>query len=215
MKNMRILVFAAHPDDEVLGVGGTIAKNIKKGDEVNIIVFSYGEGSDPLLDPEYLTQKRIKESRRAAKLLGCYNIFFLGISDLKFLKGLEEPSTRKKVEDLLISFKPDRIFVHEPDDIHPAHRAVANFIKQLVGELKLKSQIFTYSISSIFKLAQHDQPRLYVNIDDVIELKKKALSLFKTQKKWLSIYYTPLILLKNWLSGPKIGCRYAEVFYKW
>ena len=62
---MTTLVFAAHPDDEVLGAGGTIAKLSREGEDIISVIFSYGEGSDPLKEPESLIQERVKESKRS------------------------------------------------------------------------------------------------------------------------------------------------------
>jgi len=211
---MTEIVFVAHPDDEVLGCGGTIAKHVKEGKKVIIVIFSHGEGSEPLTDPKILTEKRVKESRRASALLGCKELIFLGLSDLKFIKEIEEPTTLKKIEDILKKYKPKAIFTHILDDPHPAHRAVANLIKKLVDELKLKTQIFTFTIALPFRFALRRQPRLYVDITETFKLKEKALKMFKSQKKWL-LYYSLISLLKNWFAGFKAGCKYAEVFYKW
>ena len=56
---MVIMVFAAHPDDEVIGAGGTIAKYAREGRQVVSVIFSYGEGSDPASEPENIIQKRV------------------------------------------------------------------------------------------------------------------------------------------------------------
>ena len=55
---MTILVFAAHPDDEVLGCGGTIAKCSREGRKVVTVIFSHGEGSDPLKDQKIVSNKK-------------------------------------------------------------------------------------------------------------------------------------------------------------
>jgi len=212
---MTTLVFVAHPDDEVLGCGGTIAKLSKEGEKVIVVIFSHGEGSDPLIDPAILTEKRIKESKRAASVLGVRDIIFLGLSDLKFKKEIKELSTTKKVLDILRKYRPKTIFTHTADDPHPAHRAIANLIRSLTEELKLKTNIYTFMISSPFRLLNRESPRLYIDVSKTHRLKEKALSMFKSQRKWVSIYYAPLIWLRDWFAGFKAGCKFAEVFYKW
>lgn len=212
---MTILVFATHPDDEVIGCGGTIAKFVKEKRKVVIVIFSHGEGSDPLMDPVIVTRRRIKESKRAANILGVKDIIFLGLSDLKFKYDIKEPLTIKKVKDILIKYKPEVILTHTIDDPHPSHRAVSNLIKTLTKELKLKTNMYTFTISAPFKFVQRKNPRLYIDISDTFKIKEKALRIFKSQKKWISIYFIPLIRLKNWFAGFKAGCKYAEMFYKW
>lgn len=178
------------------------------------VIFSHGEGSDPLLDPALVTERRIKESRRAAHVLGCENIIFLGLSDLKFKKQMKEPSTIRKIKDILQKYKPNTILTHAIDDPHSAHRAVAKLIKKLSGELKPKPNIYTFTISAPFRLFQREKPRLYIDISKTFKLKEKALKMFKSQRTWF-LYYKPLIMLQNWFAGFKAGCKYAEVFYKW
>lgn len=211
---MTVLVFAAHPDDEVLGCGGTLAKYTRKGRRIVVIIFSHGEGSDPIKDPKIVTERRIKESRRAASVLGINEILFLGLSESNFVKHLSKPDAITKVKDILRKYKPGVIFTHTIDDPHPAHRAVTSLVKKLSEKIKPKPQIYTYAISSPFRLFQRELPRLYIDISKTMKLKEKALRMFKSQRTWL-IYYRTLILLKNWLAGFKSGCKYAEVFYKW
>jgi LmbE family N-acetylglucosaminyl deacetylase len=209
------LVFVAHPDDEALGAGGTIAEYARDGKSIYSIIFSYGEGSDPLLDPEYITKKRIAESKRAANILGNRQAIFLGLRDLKFIEDIKKPIVRHKVRELLKKHKPKRIFTHTIDDAHPAHRAVASLVYKEIKKLGLKTSIYTFNISNPLRLKHRDKPRLYIDISKTFETKKRAIDAFKTQRKYLITYYAPLIYMQNWLAGLKIGCNAAEVFHKW
>ena len=213
---MTILVFVAHPDDEIIGAGATIAKYTQKGKEVISIIFSYGEGSDPLMKPSLLTSSRIAESKRAGRILGCTNIVFLGLSDLKFIEGLGKPFVGTKVKHLLEEYNPEIIFTHCPDDPHPHHRAVANFVKEIVDTLHIKTKIYTFTISSPIRILHRGRAKLYIDVSSSFDLKKKAIKTFKSQwRSWLAWYYYPLAIIKARIAGLKAGCRYAEVFYKW
>jgi LmbE family N-acetylglucosaminyl deacetylase len=77
-KNNSILVIAAHPDDEVLGCGGTIAKYTKDKIEVNILFISDGESSRKLSKKKksFKINKRKKNAIAAAKILGANKPFF-------------------------------------------------------------------------------------------------------------------------------------------
>lgn len=212
---MTILVFAAHPDDEVIGAGGTIAKLASQGEQVVSVIFSYGEGSDPTKEPEGLIQERVKESKKAGNILGTKEVIFLGLSDIKFTSDIAQPSTKKKVADILQRYKPDKIYTHNQDDLHPAHRETGKLVKQVLGELKLRADVQAFTISVPIKFVRRDSPRVYVDITKTFPLKLKALQAFRTQKHLLSFYFIPMVRLRAWLDGFKTRTRHAEQFSKW
>jgi len=212
---MAILIFAAHPDDEVLGAGGTIAKYAQAGEHIVSVIFSYGEGSDPTKEPVSLVEERVMESRKAAKLLGIKEVIFLGLSDLKFSDQVGQPATKKKLHDILQKYAPKKIFTHSPDDPHPAHRGVAKLVKEILAQAKIRTEIFSFTISMPIKFTKRDAPRIYVDITKTFPEKLKALKLFKTQKHMLLFYFLPLARAQAWLAGFKARCKYAEIFYKW
>jgi LmbE family N-acetylglucosaminyl deacetylase len=126
---MTVLVCVAHPDDEAIGVGGTIAKYAKEGEKVISIIFSLGEGSNPLLDPDYLTKRRQIESKKVGKLLGVKEVLFMGLSDIGFLKDISSEDVRNKFKIYLKKYKPELIFTHCLDDPHPHHRVISQLVK--------------------------------------------------------------------------------------
>ena len=208
-----ILIFAAHPDDEVLGCGGTIAKFSQKREKVVSVVFSYGEKSNPLLDPKFLTDKRKKESEKACKILGTNEILFLGVEDKPFSNGIGK-DLDDELKKIIKKYKPEVIFTHCIDDPHPLHRAVARKVKQLVNKLNVNAQVYTFETGGLFRFVHRNQPKLYIDISDVIEQKKQALAQFDVIHEGL-FYYRTLVLLKNRIAGMKIKKKYAEVFYSW
>ncbi len=212
---MTILVFAAHPDDEVIGAGGTIAKYAKEGKQIISIVFSYGEGSDPTKEPESLIRERVKESKKAGDIIGTKEVIFLGLSDINFKKDVAQPSTKKKVMDILQRYKPDKIYTHSQDDLHPAHRETGKLVKQVLDELKLRAEVYAFTVSVPIKFVKRDMPRAYTDITKTFPLKLRALQAFKTQKHLLSFYFIPLVRLRAWLDGFKTRTKYAEQFSKW
>ena len=212
---MVIMVFAAHPDDEVIGAGGTIAKYAREGRQVVSVIFSYGEGSDPASEPENIIQKRVNESKKSAKILGIKETIFLGLSDMKFSKDVAQPSTKKKLSDILQRYKPKMIFTHSADDLHPAHKGVGRVVKEVLDELKLNPKIYAFTVSVPIKFKKRDMPRIYIDVSETFQLKINALKAFKSQKELLSFYFIPLQYFRAWFDGFKARCKYAEVFYKW
>jgi len=209
---MTILFCAAHPDDGVLGAGGTIAKLAKEGKKVVVVVFSYGEGSDPLKDPQIITMQRIKEAKRAFDILGIRDTIFLSLSDSKFVNEIKEPSTAKKFDDIFAKYNPEQIYVHSIDDPHSAHSSVSAFVRDYVNKLQKKPDLFEFLVTVPVKFAYRERPRFYIDISETITVKKRALEMFKSQA--LIPLYVVFGRISNWLSGFKSKTHYAEVFYK-
>jgi len=210
---MTILFCTAHPDDGVLGAGGTIAKLVKEGKKVVVVVFSYGEGSDPLKDPEFATIQRIKEAKRAFDVLGVRDTIFLSLSDFKFIDEIKEPSTTKKFEDIFSRYNPTQIYAHSIDDPNSAHSAVSAFVRDYLNKLQQKPDLFEFLVTIPIKFAYRERPRFYIDISEIISVKKRALEIFKSQQPLLA-FNSAITRISNWLSGFKSKVHYAEVFYK-
>ncbi|MFA6548416.1 MAG: PIG-L family deacetylase [Candidatus Margulisiibacteriota bacterium] len=129
----KILVIVAHPDDEVLGCGGTIAKHISAGEELNVMVLADGVTSryyEPKvsLDKEGKKYKRLIDIRldefyTAAALLGvkksqCY---YLGLPDQR-LDAFPLLDVVKKIEALAEKLVPEVIYTHHWGDLNKDHR---------------------------------------------------------------------------------------------
>ncbi|MBI2040507.1 MAG: PIG-L family deacetylase [DPANN group archaeon] len=211
---MTILIFAAHPDDIAIGLGGTVAKYARQGKHIVSVIFSYGEGADPIKDSTTLIKQHTAEAKKASKILGIKETIFLGLSDLAFERDSKEPSTEKKITDIFERYKPELTFIHKNDDMHSAHKVVAEKINIISSKINFKTTFYAYYIFPPIKPGRRNQPKLYIDISDTFQLKKSAMSLFKTQKLFFSFYQIPTTLLQNWLSGFKARCKYAEIFYK-
>ena len=93
-KNMTILILAAHPDDEILGVGGTAAKYAKDKEKIITAVFSLGELTPMWIKPEIIKATRKKESEKAQKIIGISKAYFLDLKDGRIGKETK----KKKVQ---------------------------------------------------------------------------------------------------------------------
>mgnify|MGYP001568779352 FL=1 len=134
---MNILVLAAHPDDEVLGMGGTIKKFTKIGFKVKIIIFAtgisarrssnYKNTEDYDVDEKTILKmnKQIDslkiDARSASKILGVSDIEFLDFPDneMDLVSNLE---ITKSIEKIIKKFKPDQVFTHSGYDVNIDHR---------------------------------------------------------------------------------------------
>ena len=120
----NILVIAAHPDDEVLGCGGTILKATKKKNIANCLILGEGITSRyekrSAANPKEL-QALKKNSLKAGKLIGFKNIFFGNFPDNRF-DGVELLEIVKFIESYLKKLKPTVIYTHFENDLNIDHR---------------------------------------------------------------------------------------------
>src|SRR5258708_2285033 len=131
MKTKKVLVFAPHPDDDVIGCGGTIIQHVQNGDEVWIVYITYGEAGSLKIAPEELAKLRITEATAAATVLGVPkdHLQFLGWPD-----GYLEynPTTLKKMTSLIRKCQPDTVYLHHEKDLHVDHRVTFRLVTEAV-----------------------------------------------------------------------------------
>ena len=120
-----VLIVAAHPDDEVLGCGGTIAKLTKEKNIVNVLFISNGE--DPRDINKKIIKKKIKKRKDAAelaaKILGATSNNFMDLSDNK-LDTYPLLKIVKIIEKYIKKFKADTIYTHFNNDLNIDHQIV-------------------------------------------------------------------------------------------
>jgi LmbE family N-acetylglucosaminyl deacetylase len=185
---MNVLVIAPHPDDEVLGCGGTIAKHSACGDEVFVCIVT--KGCAPLFSEEIVAEVR-DECRRADRLLGVKSTLFLD-----FPAAMLENVPRYQLNDAMISLiksiQPDIVYIPHRGDMQLDHKLIAD---ALMVALRPKyehrvSKIYAYETMSE---TGWDAPTVtnefiansYSDISPYLKQKLDAMSLFTTQ---LSVY---------------------------
>ncbi len=135
-----IAVIAAHPDDEVLGCGGTIARHAAFGDRVHILILAEGATSR---DPAPASADRDKElaalrlaARDAAGILGAALVEFGGLADNR-MDGVELLDVVKIVESFVSEIRPRVVYTHHAGDMNIDHlvtqRAVSTALRPLPG----------------------------------------------------------------------------------
>lgn len=135
LQNRRMLCVFAHPDDECLGPGGTIARYASAGTDVFILMFTRGEagsiGISRELDPEELARRRLIELERSCEALGVREHRVLGVPD----KGVAHFDRRRGVSEILADirrYRPQIVmtFHHRGVSGHPDHIAVASLLEE-------------------------------------------------------------------------------------
>ena len=208
---MKVLFFVAHPDDEVLGCGGTIALYNSKGYDTKVIIFTNGENSNLIKNSEKLSKLRQKESIKALNILGTNDVEFLNLPDNTLKKELTNEKLIEKLKLKIKTYNPEIVFTHSDDDYHPAHRNIGKLIKKIINK---KIRIYTFYIGIPFKATKKNNPKLIIDISNFKNLKKTALKEYKSQKFNFN-YFRNLSELKDFVYGLYNNKRNVEVFYKW
>jgi LmbE family N-acetylglucosaminyl deacetylase len=174
----RVLIVVAHPDDEVLGCGGTIAKLVKKGWECYTLFLGEGITSrDPFRDPEKRKNelKQLREqATKANKILGVKEVFFENFPDNRF-DGVELLDIVKRIEGYIDEIKPRLIFTHWEGDLNQDHRLVAEAVKiatRPVPNCSVKA-VYTCEVlsSSEWNFSKVFTPNVYVDISETLKVK--------------------------------------------
>lgn len=211
----RILVFSAHPDDEILGVGGTIAKLSNLGKEVFVVTFAIGETSYSSIEmKEKIRELRLKEAEECNKVLGIKERIIL----YKPNQGItNDRETYQECVKIIRKYKPDVIFTHYKEDKHRDHRAVweitdearwkaAENVLADFGEPWYTQELYYYEVIELFTY-----PSLLIDITDTLD---KKVSAMKTQSSQFPVlpgiieYIEALAKVRGYLRGTK----YAEAF---
>ncbi len=205
-----ILVFCAHSDDQIIGPGGTLAKYAQKNYKIKTFIFSQGVLANPWLKESYIGNLRIKEAEKADKIIGGYGVEFFNLEEGKFNRKKEK--TIKTIKTIILKETPEKIFTHSINDPHPDHRAVQKQVLNAYDELKVKSEVYSFRIWNLVNI-KRNFPKFVVDISKTFEIKKKALSCFKSQKiSLLGLLWN--VYLLSFLNGITNKGIMAEVFYR-
>jgi N-acetylglucosamine malate deacetylase 1 len=212
-----IILFCAHPDDETIGSGGTLAKYVREGKHVITVIFTDGESSHPWKKKYIVTQSRRQEAVRATKILGVHKVIHLKLHDGILIKDIKDPQVEQTIYQILLEYKPEKIFTHSKDDgLYPDHIAVhkvtMNAIERYMEDEKEKPEVYSFNIWT-FHFRNTNTPKLFVDITQTFELKKEALRCFKSQYLAL-LQLWPTIYFKAIINGLRKNVKYAEVFYR-
>jgi LmbE family N-acetylglucosaminyl deacetylase len=213
-KQETVLFFCAHNDDQIVGAGGTIAKYNKDGKKIITVIFSFGETSLPHMLEKESRKTRVIESKRAAKILGESEVYYLGLKEGNFKSEIEDKDIYTKIKNIIKRVKPSKIFTHSRDDPHPDHRAVNSFTLELIEKIRYKGEVYSFNVWNLFiNFKKREMPKMVVDITDTFKLKVEAFRKHKSQ--WPSILTLMWnVYLQAILNGFNNNIKYAEVFYK-
>lgn len=213
---MKVLVIAAHMDDETLGMGGTIAKHVERGDDVRVcIVCQRAYGHEFLADQ---IEAERKSTLRAAEVLGYGTPTFLDLRDELLDERLLDVIV--PIEACVGQVQPDVVYTNHRGDANQDHRAV--FEASLVACRSIASpkvpRVLTYEVPSSTDQAPPFpeyafQPNFYVDIAAFLERKLTALQAYTRELREFphprSVKGLEVLAMKR---GMEVGFAAAEAF---
>lgn len=218
MKN--ILIIAAHPDDEILGCGATIAKLSREGYIVSTLILGEGITSRDISRNSKLREKEILDLKNqikdSNKLIGVTNVITFDFPDNRF-DSINLLDIVKVIEDTIEKTKPEIIFTHYEKDLNIDHqityKAVITATRPIYGSIVKSIYSFEILSSTEWGFPLSFYPDTFFDVETTISLKKEAMKLYKSE---LREYPHPRsidgIELNSKYWGMRVGLKYVEAF---
>lgn len=217
----RILVIVAHPDDEVLGMGGTIAKLSSQGKKVHLLIVTDGstcqyQGSENL---EEVLQSKQKETDEAARILGIQSVTYGMLPDMR-LDTIPHVAVNKVIENAIESIRPDTVFTHFWGDVNLDHQCVYRSTMVAVRPVATQcvKEVYCYNVPSSTEWSPAIAPTVfmpnyYVDISEHSAVKYSAMEAYTTELREYPHPRSIAYLKKDdELTGLKVGIGCAEAF---
>ena len=216
----KILIAAAHPDDEILGCGGTAARLVREGNKVYTLILGEGITSR---DETRQREKReaeiaqLKQSiREANRVIGVNEVFSYDFPDNRF-DSVPLLDIIKVIEQLKEKVDPDMVFTHFEQDLNIDHRityqAVLTATRPIAGQAVKEVYSFEVLSSTEWNYPLRFSPDCFFDISGTMDLKLTAMDKYSAE---LRGYPHPRSITgvrlnaEQW--GMKIGTMYAEAF---
>lgn len=199
LKGVKCLCLSPHPDDETIGMGGTLALF---GENFDVILLTDGRKGIKDKTPEEVIKTRQEEFKNSLALAKVQNCSFMNVEDKKLMSNIDSIKS--------INFEQyDYIFIPNIIDQHPDHKAVSFLLREAINsgaKFKPDVKICMYEVWSALGLVN-----AYIDISDVIELKKSMINCFESQTSQKDYVHHAIGL--NQYRGMFKDKKYAEAFF--
>jgi LmbE family N-acetylglucosaminyl deacetylase len=212
-----VLIVAAHPDDEVIGIGGTAARHAAAGDAVHIVILGEGLASRNGSKTE---KGALREAgRRAAAAIGAEPPIFAGLPDNR-LDSLDLLDIVRHIEEAVEAVKPATVYTHHGNDLNVDHSLVHRATLTACRPLPQSSvrSIYTFETASSTEWGSPDLgaafvPARFVDISATLATKRKALEAYAAEMRPFPHPRSieAIEALARW-RGASVGLDAAEAF---
>jgi len=217
----KVLVVAAHPDDELLGLGGTIRKLVNEGIEAHAVIMAEGitSRSDTRSDADKNALVELQRDAKAASLeVGYSSIEFCGLPDNR-MDEMDLLDIIKIVSKYVDKYQPDTIFTHHHGDLNIDHRLTCEAVLTAcrpVGEYSVK-RIYTFETPSStewnYNYSEPFCPNVFFDVTDTLEAKVRGMACYRSES---TVYPHPrspeALRALGKYRGSNVGCELAEGF---
>lgn len=218
-----VLIVAAHPDDEVLGCGGTMARLVREGNNVYTLILGEGITSRDEKRDRGKRESEInglkKHIDKANKILSVKKYFTFDFPDNRF-DTISLLDIVKSIEKIKSDLKPDIIFTHHHGDLNIDHqitfKAVMTAFRPIKGEIA--REIYSFEVPSSTEWnapspTNYFVPNYFVDISKTLETKLKAMKEYKSEIRDFphprSLAAIEIIAKRR---GIQVGLKSAEAF---
>jgi LmbE family N-acetylglucosaminyl deacetylase len=181
---VNVAVVAAHPDDEILGPGGTLAHHVNRGDAVHAVVLAEGASSRYGAGME---DELRKAGQRAAQEIGYESIRFEALPDQR-LDALPLIEITQRLEAILEELDPEVLYTHFPGDVNADHGIVARAVWTACRPYRLprlcRVAAFETPSSTEWAWPMSDgmfKPNLFVDVTATIDVKVAAVECYESE----------------------------------
>lgn len=211
----KILVVCAHPDDETLGLGGTLVLHKNKKDKIFVLFLSEGESARGKSNKKIVVRKN--HAKKACAILGVQKIKFLDYPDQK-LDSIPLVELTKKIENVISEWKPDIVYTHYWGDINQDHRQTFEATSIAVRPLPKSSivEFICFETPSSTEWGMKSDvfnPNYFVNIESTLKKKLQALKEYKNEIR-VKPHPRSIESTKNRATywGNSVGLNFVEAF---
>ncbi len=217
----KILVVAAHPDDELLGLGGTVRRFADEGKDVHALILVEGitsrANSREKADKTEITKLR-EDANKASEIIGYKSIEFHDFPDNR-LDSVDLLDVIKVISVYVDKYHPDTIFTHHHGDLNIDHRRICEAVLTAcrpVGNYCVK-RIYAFETPSStewnYSYSEPFIPNVYFDVSNTIEAKIKGMECYRSERV---AYPHPRsgesLLALGKLRGSNVGFKMAEAF---
>lgn len=218
---MRVLAIGCHPDDMEICCSGTLAKCVRRGDTVIACHVANGDKGHVVVMPKELADIRRQEAIGAGALAGI-EVLSCEVPDL--MVDSHDLQQRDAVVDVIRYAKPDFIITMAPNDYMKDHNETSLLVFDATFAATVPHYVTKYpaidQLAPIYYMdavnGLGDQPTIYVDISDTIDLKMEMLRKHESQVKWLMdhdhVDFVERTKAINRFRGIQCGVEYAEGF---
>lgn len=216
---MKILVIAAHFDDEVYGCGGTISKFVREGHKVHVCILTDSCSSQYTNRANEMIAQKKEESQIVNNIFGIEKTHTFDFPDMQ-LDTIPHVELNRAIEQCIKDIKPTIVYTHHGGDVNKDHRLVFESTMVAVRPTEGSSVkcVLCYEVPSSTEWAPPTpnnmfSPNVFVDIEDVIDTKIEAIKAYNSE---LREYPHPRsvenVINQARLRGASVGLKAAECF---